>query len=632
MKLKYMLCFGLFLIVQNTFQLYAAEPDSVALHQSVKNASNDSVKVLALGALARYYAPFNNEKALSNYKLALNLCENHLLKGKDEFYEKEMGALLASKGVTEYMVADYYNAINSELKAIEIFEKYDIKEKLGRCYVVIGAIYSHQSQIKKALEYQTKSLELGRELKDSIGIALALNNMGISYFNLDRNTLAIKCYRKAYKIYKSQKNLRGMGVELINLGSAHAKLKNNDSAIFYFEKTVNIRTEINDEQGLIFSYARLGQTLLEINQAEKALAYGLKSLDLAEKKEYPRGIRDANELLASAYNAIGDFKNAYDHLEAYHTAKDSMSDSKSISRVAKSESKFKFKQELLKDSLESIARQNDLKSELKIQEAQTDKQNQRVQFLIIAIVMILIASVLILIQNRKTKQQNVIIDKQKKQVEVAFNTLKKRDEEKELLLKEIHHRVKNNLQVISSLLELQAKKVSDSESEVFKEGQSRVRAMALIHEELYQNDELGEVDIKAYAAKLSRQIQSLFKGKEKVTIVIEGSEIKLDIDTAIPLGLILNELVTNSFKYGLSDNGLLNIGFHRANEGNYTVTVKDTGLGLPDSFELKKAKSLGLRLVNRLSKQLYGGTNYTFDNGSIFNVAFKDSIERKKVA
>ncbi|MFY0675587.1 MAG: tetratricopeptide repeat protein [Bacteroidia bacterium] len=621
-----------FILLASSNYTYATQSDSLSLIESYKNSKNDSDKVLALGALARYYAPFDNEKALTNYKLAIDICEKNLINEKLEFFEKEKGALLASIGVTHYMVADYAKAIKAELEAVSIFNKYNVKEKLGRCYVVIGAIYSHQDQTKQALEYQKKSFELSKQLSDSAGIALALNNMGISYFDIDSNVLAIRCYRKALRIYSANKNKRGLGVELLNIGSVHKKLKNLDSAIFYFEKTVDIRTEINDEQGLIFSYARLGQAYLDKKFLDPALSCGIKSLHLAEKKQYPRGIRDANELLAFVYEKKGDYKEAFKHIGAFHAAKDSMSDAESISKVAKSESKFKFKQEALKDSLQSLAEQNQLKTELELQKAQTDTQNQRVRFLALVVALFIIVVILVIIQNRKSKRQNQIIDKQKKQVEKSLIELTKRDDEKDLLLKEIHHRVKNNLQVISSLLELQSKKVSNSESEVFKEGQSRVRAMALIHEELYQNDNLAEVDFKSYTAKLSRQIQSLFPNTEKVKINISGPILKLDIDTAIPLGLILNELITNAFKYALTQNGALNIQFYQTEKGNYTVKVIDTGNGLPEDFNIKKSKSLGLRLVNRLAKQLYGKAKYSNQNHSTFEISFKDTIERKKVA
>ena len=205
--------------------------------------------------------------------------------------------------------------------------------------------------------------------------------------------------------------------------------------------------------------------------------------------------------------------------------------------------------------------------------------------------------------------------------------------EKELLLKEIHHRVKNNLQTISSLLELQASRQGDSAAvEALSEGQRRVRSIALIHQLLYQNETLAEVPFQEFSNKLFTEVWSAMKPDETtISLKCTGEPIAFDIDTAVPLGLILNELFTNTFKYGLSSSGknevLLKI--LSDGDGNFELFYKDSGPGLPENFEINKARSLGLRLINSLARQLGGKLSYNTADDSHFHIVFKDSEARK---
>ncbi|MEW4923211.1 histidine kinase dimerization/phosphoacceptor domain -containing protein [Algibacter sp. 2305UL17-15] len=206
-------------------------------------------------------------------------------------------------------------------------------------------------------------------------------------------------------------------------------------------------------------------------------------------------------------------------------------------------------------------------------------------------------------------------------------------QQKELMVKEIHHRVKNNFQIVSSLLELQTKGIEDEKAlKLAKESKNRVKSMALIHQRLYQNDDLL-IEFNTYVKSLVRDISSMY-GKDKnpkVTITIP--DCKFDIDTAIPLGLIVNELITNAYKYGFGlKEQTLDISVKKTTNGNHILKIKDNGVGLPTDFNFEKAKSLGLRLVRRLSKQLHGTTTYTYNNGALFSVEFKDTNARAAIA
>lgn len=218
---------------------------------------------------------------------------------------------------------------------------------------------------------------------------------------------------------------------------------------------------------------------------------------------------------------------------------------------------------------------------------------------------------------------------------VNKRTLQLRDSlnQKDVLLKEIHHRVKNNLQIISSLLELQA---ANAENESLKkalvEGQTRISSIALIHHRLYQYDSLGEVEFNGFLKDLYKQVSAVFqKMGQQVEIVYEVPETYFDIDMIVPLGLMINELFTNSFKYAFSDGapGKIIVSMAGVKEGHYILSYQDNGKGLPEQFDIQKATSLGLRLIYRLGKQLGGSVSYD-KNGNTFYINFKDSITRKQ--
>jgi len=211
--------------------------------------------------------------------------------------------------------------------------------------------------------------------------------------------------------------------------------------------------------------------------------------------------------------------------------------------------------------------------------------------------------------------------------------LEEKNLENELLLKEIHHRVKNNFQTISSLLEMQTKNIEDEKTLVrMNESQSRIKSMSLIHQKLYQNDIISTINFEEYAQQLVSQILNLY-GLTKVNIKVELNSLMLDVDTAIPMGLILNELVTNSCKYAFNEQqeACVCLTLKDLSKGEYMLIYRDNGKGLPHDFDIKKSNSLGLKLIQRLTKQLQGSFSYKFEELSIFEVRFKDTINRKNI-
>ncbi len=201
-------------------------------------------------------------------------------------------------------------------------------------------------------------------------------------------------------------------------------------------------------------------------------------------------------------------------------------------------------------------------------------------------------------------------------------------QEKEVLLKEIHHRVKNNLQVISSLFNLQAYNSSDPQLlKILREGQNRIRSMALVHEKLYQSRDLSRIDFSEYIRNLSVYLFHSYQvdpGRIQLKQDIEG--ILLDINTAIPCGLIMNELISNALKHAFPEGrrGEIHLGLKRQDEQKLLLTVRDDGVGLPEDLDIQKTKSLGMQIVTLLAYQLDGTIELSRQAGTEFRISFQE--------
>ncbi len=197
--------------------------------------------------------------------------------------------------------------------------------------------------------------------------------------------------------------------------------------------------------------------------------------------------------------------------------------------------------------------------------------------------------------------------------------------EKEVLLKEVHHRVKNNMQVISSLIHLQSGLIKDPEAvEQFGQCERRVRSMSLVHEALYQSKDLALISASHYIRKLGSDILGYSHLAGDISIVYNTEDIDIDLNTAIPLGLILNELVTNCLKYAFvgKDSGKISITFGKTGEKELMLVVHDDGIGLPESFDIDSLDTLGMQLVKVLAGQLDGSIRIDSTGGSRFEIRF----------
>ena len=223
------------------------------------------------------------------------------------------------------------------------------------------------------------------------------------------------------------------------------------------------------------------------------------------------------------------------------------------------------------------------------------------------------------------EQYNCVMEALQKEAAKTESSL----QEKELLLREIHHRVKNNLQVISSLLSLQSRTSKDEQAiEMAKESQNRIKVMALIHEKLYRSKDFANVEFNDYIKNLANDLFASYRvSASRISLKLEIEDLSLGIDTAIPTGLIINELVTNCLKYAFSkdSDGEIRISLRSLNDGQNELIVSDNGVGIPETLDIKNAESLGLRMITNLTERsLHGNVSINRNNGTEFKIIFKE--------
>jgi len=308
-----------------------------------------------------------------------------------------------------------------------------------------------------------------------------------------------------------------------------------------------------------------------------------------------------NKLLADYYLKTGNKDSALYILNDYIKIKDSVSIHNRNKELLGQLVTFD-----LENQKEIIQQQ---RKNLEKTKAELTQRDRKINYGIIALLFTLISLGAVAFAYFKSVKNKRLIQDQNKIIETALV-------EKDSLLKEIHHRVKNNLQMVSSLLSMQTKNTKSKEAiEALEEGKSRVKAMALIHQKLYQNEGLAVIEMQSYVESLVNSIQSVYKkGGHDININIDAEGAELDIDRAIPMGLILNELVSNSFKYAFpnKESGQIYINIRKdGDQGFFEYT--DNGQGLPDDMDERSKGSMGVKLIQRLVNQLRSNLNIDKD-------------------
>jgi two-component sensor histidine kinase len=350
-----------------------------------------------------------------------------------------------------------------------------------------------------------------------------------------------------------------------------------------------------------YGYGLLADLNLRNKQYDLAISNYKKSKSgyLFLKNRYAS--ESMSQYLGEAYRQKGDLPNALMYFKEY------------------------FDQSLIfeKEKNERGLRENELQINLLTQEKKLIyKQNQQIIFIVALLVVLILLALSFRNYSLKQKSNNQLA-LLNNDLESKNLLLDKKNAENELLLKEIHHRVKNNLEVVSSLLALQSAQIDDPNTkEAITEGQNRVNSIGIIHQKLYQGDNLGTIEMKDYFLSLSESILYSYGEKERIDLKLTMEKLDLEIDTAIPLGLIINELMTNTIKYAFpkGEKGTITIKLEKQNNTILHLEVTDNGIG---KSGITKGTGFGGQLIFLLTQQLNGTMNEIIQNGTTIIFDFK---------
>jgi two-component sensor histidine kinase len=414
----------------------------------------------------------------------------------------------------------------------------------------------------------------------------------------------------------------GYGKAYASVHLARAMMKENafDDAYNYLAKADNgLPKKVNPSFTGYLNQTK-GDYWANIGNKQNAIKYFEIAYKIWDKLNKLKDKEYVAKGLAKLYKDSNKSDKAFFYLDVSAKIKDSLVNKAKIENEKELELTYAFDKKQYKDSIQNAETMEVLALQQE-NEVQAEKHIQ--QILLGLFIAALVLGGCAYYAYQRKKKTSKILDEKNKIIEKAL-------QEKQLLLKEVHHRVKNNFQIVSSLLELQTKGIEDEKAlSLANEGKNRVKSMALIHQKLYQN-ETGLIDFDEYIKVLVKELSYMYASEKKVTTNIHTKNMEFDIDTAIPLGLIVNELITNAYKYAFdaaADN-TLSISINKLNDEEYKLVVADNGKGIDDTIDLTKVKSLGLRLVKRLTKQLQGKFKVNNAEGASFEIIFKDTNAR----
>ncbi len=573
----------------------------------------------------------------------------------DEYIQK--GIAIAAKGKDHKSLAELkteeailFNRQGQHLAGVQAFLFVDSlcqilrdTSKLAAVQTNLGLSYYYAGRKDRALEHYYTAYDYHQYLDDPRALSRLLNNLAICYKETHRVAESERFYLESYHLKASLKDSAGMATTLMNLGLLWAEVGRYQEAMDSMQSALALYESLELFDDVHSCKLSLGKIMMDHGHWDRAYPQILDSYQYF-MKNHP--VSHEALLAAGDMARVSILRQRWSEADKYldqALALASQSDKLEIKRtllkdkaqVAYEQQKFQEGFNALQDSYVLNDSLNALSRLKLIEEMQTrfevDSKEKEIKYLttervldrvtiakakdrnlgllLIGVGLSVFSIILFLLYRRILHQKKVISD-------VLA--------ERESLLKEIHHRVKNNLQVISSLLSLQSYKIKDDlVLEAIKESRNRVKSMALIHQSLYQEKDLSTIDSISYIGRLT---QSLFHSynidPDRIKLNSKIEPLQLDVDIMIPLGLILNELISNALKYAFSDGreGSLKVSLRKEKDG-LSLEVSDNGVGMPSDYDWEKSHSLGLTLVRDFCEKLQGALKIDVNSGTTVSLA-----------
>lgn len=480
----------------------------------------------------------------------------------------------------------------------------DKERKVGQLAIVSNTLAVSNKKIKnyeEALAYYDESYNYFRDIGATSFAGTILSNKGDLLNTIERYADATDVLEQALELkIEGKATSSSIAITELNLGTAKMQQGDLTEAMHLIKRSVSVFEKEQDKSGAMSAEIELGKCYYKLKNAAQAVEHCSNGKQLAKEIEDIESEIMACECLNQAFEMKGDYKAALSEFKLMTELNDSIFNKENVKKMTEMELNFEFEKE----------------RELNALKEQTRAKQARYAILsLIGTLAFLMVVAFLLWRRFVTSRKNAAVLKGKNdQIAIALK-------EKESLIEEIHHRVKNNLQVISSLLSLQSRSIKNEKAkQALEDGQNRVHSMALIHKDLYQEGNIIGVDLPDYINKLANNlIENYNYDKTKIQLNTKIDDVKLDVDKVIPLGLIINELISNTLKYAFKgkENGIIDIELNQSNE-RLALTIKDDGIGLPENFNHKKDGNLGLDLVNSFAKRLKAKLEVFTGNGTTF--------------
>lgn len=501
--------------------------------------------------------------------------------------------------------AQFLDAMNEVFAALKIYERLNDKVGISTCYAHLCDLLYYQNKYNEGIRYCDMAIAIQEELNDPATLALSYKFKAINQlFSGDNLDEALFNVNKAIELYVSINEQGALWCSVINSrGNILKYMGRYEEAMVDYSGNYKVSLEQNLDRVTLASLANMGHVMLLQGKYEKALPYNLEAIAIMKATGKTKNLWENYRHVSEMYEKIGQTEKSLTYYKLY------------------SEEHDKYLNSII-DRLETEAQ---VKYEAEKRQATIDSQNaiiaeqQKIQLLSISLGVLLLAIVFGLIYfYRKRQKQNQALQN--------LNTdLDKKNVQNELLLKEIHHRVKNNLELVKSLIALQSAQLDDGATkDAMVASQNRVQSMGIIHQKLYQGENLASIEMKDYFLNLGDGILDTFDATDRVKIACAMENLELDVDTAVPIGLIVNELLTNALKYAFPDGkqGEIKVSLKRTDLETLQLQVVDNGIGKNHS-NIPIGTGFGSQLIHLLTIQLNGTMQESSDRGMSVTFQFK---------
>ncbi|MGV3598200.1 MAG: tetratricopeptide repeat protein [Bacteroidota bacterium] len=514
------------------------------------------------------------DSAVINYK---NAVEKFSIAGSN----KSAAQAMVNVGIIYKNIGFYQDAVEVTLDALRVIEKEKDSASLGSAYNNIGIALKELKNYEQAEYYLKKALEIRQAQNDTEAEAGVLNNLGNVYRNWGKFYEALLSYNESLRLKEKLGNAIQLASTIDNIGEVHLKIGNISQAEFFFKRAFYLRSKVNYVPGIITSSNRLANLFLKKKMLDSAQNFASKALLLSLENKSRNDRLESYRILKLVLFRKEEFKSAFFYAERYIDLYDSLYSEEKAQIIANMEVKYRTEQ-YVKD-LELSAERG------KAQQIQIQNQHLLIGGLILALVSIL--SVTFLVYKN-------------------YNAKKKAEAVEKTLRREIQHRVKNNLQLISSMQRLQMDKAQSSEiKKVLQENEDRIQAINLVHQSLYREGRMHrDLDFRKYASNLIANLKESYSWQQ--TTIEEKLEIDnymLPTQIANRLGLVLNELLTNAFKYSFNSSKISEVYITLSKRGDkFIFMLRHTNEYWNYKEARQKPGSFGLTLIEMLLEQMNG--------------------------